>query len=120
MNKAAIITGASGNMGQAVVQKFVAEGYQVIGTVTQQDAALSRFGAAVEQVVVDLSDEPAAAAFVEKAIARYGRIDAAVLTVGGFAMGSIADTSTVAIAKQYTLNFETAYNVARPCFVQMM
>ncbi|HNA01169.1 MAG TPA: SDR family NAD(P)-dependent oxidoreductase [Ferruginibacter sp.] len=91
MNKAAIITGASGNMGQAVVQKFVAEGYQVIGTVTQQDAALSRFGAAVEQVVVDLSDEPAAAAFVEKAI-----------------------------AKQYTLNFETAYNVARPCFVQMM
>jgi len=120
MNKAAIITGASGNMGQAVVQKFVAEGYQVIGTVTQQDVALSRFGAAVEQVVVDLSDEPAAAAFVEKAIARYGRIDAAVLTVGGFAKGGIADTTTAEIAKQYTLNFETAYNVARPCFVQMM
>ena len=47
-------------------------------------------------------------------IAGYGRIDAAVLTVGGFAMGGIADTSTAEIAKQYTLNFETAYNVARP------
>jgi NAD(P)-dependent dehydrogenase (short-subunit alcohol dehydrogenase family) len=44
----------------------------------------------------------------------------AVLTVGGFAMGHIADTSTADILKQYKLNFETAYNIARPVFVQMM
>src|SRR6185312_4722371 len=47
-------------------------------------------------------------------------IDAAILTVGGFAMGSIAETKTSDILNQYKLNFETAYNVARPVFLQMM
>jgi short-subunit dehydrogenase len=46
---------------------------------------------------------------------RCGRIN-----VGGFAMGSVAETKTSDIGKQYKLNFETAYNVARPVFVQMM
>ena len=58
--------------------------------------------------------------FIKMVIAKYGSIDAAVLTVGGFAMGKIADTKTADIYKQYKLNFETAYNVARPAFVQMM
>ena len=35
-------------------------------------------------------------------------------------MGKIADTNTTDIQKQYKLNFETAYNTARPVFVQMM
>ena len=35
-------------------------------------------------------------------------------------MGSIAETKTSDIEKQYKLNFETAYNVARPVFTQMM
>ena len=35
-------------------------------------------------------------------------------------MGTIAKTSTADIAKQYRLNFETAYNMARPVFNQMM
>ena len=44
----------------------------------------------------------------------------AVLTVGGFAMADIAGTTTAMIGQQYRLNFETAYNVARPVFVQMI
>lgn len=35
-------------------------------------------------------------------------------------MGSIADTSSADLLKQYRLNVETAYHVARPVFVQMM
>jgi NAD(P)-dependent dehydrogenase (short-subunit alcohol dehydrogenase family) len=31
--KTAIVTGASGNMGQAVIKKFIDEGYKVIGTI---------------------------------------------------------------------------------------
>lgn len=37
MSKIAIVTGASGNMGQAVVKKFIDEGYKVIGTVVPND-----------------------------------------------------------------------------------
>jgi len=71
-------------------------------------------------VVVDLMNEEDSAKFVNEVTSKYGSVDAAVLTVGGFAMGSVAETKTSDIAKQYKLNFETAYNVARPVFVQMM
>lgn len=44
----------------------------------------------------------------------------AVLTAGGFAMGNIATTKTSDIFQQFQLNFETAYNIAHPVFLQMM
>ncbi|MGB4845032.1 MAG: SDR family NAD(P)-dependent oxidoreductase, partial [Ferruginibacter sp.] len=120
-NKTVIVTGASGNMGQAVVQKFLVEGYQVVGTIIPNDpTAFEIVDAKLEKAVVDLMNEDDSAKFVQSVIDKYGQIDAAVLTVGGFAMGQIADTKTADIAKQYKLNFETAYNVARPVFVKMM
>ena len=119
--KTAIVTGASGNLGQAVVKKFIDEGYKVIGTVIPDDTASVNFPAGrFEKVIVDLMNEDDAAKFIESIISKYGSVDAAILTVGGFAMGKIADTKTADIYKQYKLNFETAYNVARPVFVQMM
>ena len=119
--KTAIVTGASGNLGQAVVKKFIAEGYKVIGTIIPNDPVPMDFSAEqFEKVVVDLMSEEDSAKFINYVIEKYKSIDASVLTVGGFAMGKIADTSTADIMKQYKLNFETAYNVARPTFVQML
>ena len=119
--KTAIITGASGNLGQAVVKKFLAEGYHVIGTVIPNDPVAIDFkDKNFETAVVDLMNEDASQHFVEAVTAKHGSIDAAVLTVGGFAMGKISETKTSDIVKQYKLNFETTYNVARPVFVQMI
>jgi len=119
--KTAIVTGASGNMGQAVVKKFIDEGYKVIGTIIPDDPVPMDFPEdKLEKVVVDLMNEDDSEKFVSTITSKYGSVDAAVLTVGGFAMGSIAETKTSDIAKQYKLNFETAYNAARPIFVQML
>ena len=119
--KTAIVTGASGNMGQSVVKKFLAEGYFVIGTLAPGNhVAVESNGKNFETAVVDLMNEEAAQQFVQFASVKHDRIDVAVLTVGGFAMGKIADTKTSDIEKQYKLNFETAYNTARPIFVQML
>ena len=119
--KIAIVTGASGNMGQAVIKKFIDEGYKVIGTVIPNDPVPVDFAAdKFDKVVVDLMSENDAAKFVNDIVSKYGSVDAAVLTVGGFAMGSVAETRTSDIAKQYKLNFETAYNTGRPIFVQML
>ena len=119
--KTAIVTGASGNMGQAVIKKFIDEGYKVIGTVIPNDPVPIDFPEdKLEKVVVDLMNEEDSAKFIASVISKYGSVDAAVLTVGGFATGGVAETKTSDIAKQYKLNFETAYNVARPVFVQMM
>lgn len=119
--KTVIITGASGNLGQAVVKKFLSEGYTVIGTVVPNDTVPMEIeDDRLKKVVVDLMNEEDSMKFIADVVSTYGSIDAAVLTVGGFAMGKIADTKTSDIAKQYRLNFETAYNVARPVFNQMM
>jgi len=119
--KVAIVTGASGNMGQAVVKKFIAEGYYVVGTIIPNDPAPMDFPSdKFEKIVVDLENEDDSQKFVGAILEKHGSVDAAILTVGGFAMGKIADTKTADIAKQYKLNFETAYNVARPVLVQML
>lgn len=120
-NKTAIVTGASGNMGQAMVKKFLAEGYNVVGTIIPNDPVpFDVDDKKLEKVIVNLMDEEDSAKFVQNVITKYGSVEVAVLTVGGFAMGKIADTKTADVYKQYKLNFETAYNIARPCFVQMM
>jgi NAD(P)-dependent dehydrogenase (short-subunit alcohol dehydrogenase family) len=120
-NKTVIVTGASGNMGQAVVRRFLAEGYNVVGTIIPNDTVpLEITNPNLEKVIVDLMDETDSEKFIQNVIAKYGGVDIAVLTVGGFAMGKLADTKTVDVYKQYRLNFETAYNIARPSFVQMM
>ncbi|NOT50449.1 MAG: SDR family NAD(P)-dependent oxidoreductase [Chitinophagaceae bacterium] len=119
--KIAIVTGASGNLGQAVIRKFIAGGYEVIGTTIPNDPVAVDFPAtSFEKVVVNLMDEADSEKFVAGVISKYGTVDAAILTVGGFAMGKISDTSSSDIMKQYKLNFETAYHVARPVFTQMM
>jgi NAD(P)-dependent dehydrogenase (short-subunit alcohol dehydrogenase family) len=118
-NKISIVTGAHGNMGRAIVARFAADGYHVIGVDADSTNSISDLPS-VESHVVDLMSEDAAQAFVQSMIVKHARIDVAVLTVGGFAMGSIAETKTSDILQQYKLNFETAYNVARPVFLQMM
>jgi NAD(P)-dependent dehydrogenase (short-subunit alcohol dehydrogenase family) len=119
--KTVIVTGANGNLGSAVVKKFIQQGFFVCGTSlhpskTGDDPSSDMF----EQTIVNLEDEVESEKFIHKIVEKYHTIDAAVLTVGGFAKGTISNTTTADIKKQYQLNFETAYNVAKPVFEQMM
>lgn len=120
-NKVAIITGASGNLGKAVADKFLAGGYIVSGTVhSRKENDTNSTNNKYEGVPVDLMNEKSAQQFVDAVIQKHHQIDVAVLTAGGFAMGSIAETTGTDILQQYELNFATAYNIARPVFTQML
>jgi NAD(P)-dependent dehydrogenase (short-subunit alcohol dehydrogenase family) len=57
---------------------------------------------------------------IAKAISDNKTIDAALLLVGGYAGGNIDATDGTLLKKMMTLNFETAYYVARPVFQQMV
>ncbi|MFI5128333.1 MAG: SDR family NAD(P)-dependent oxidoreductase [Chitinophagales bacterium] len=119
--KTAIVTGASGNLGQAVVKRFLSGDYYVVGTVIPNDPVeINIRDKNFETVIADLMNEDASEKFIDSVIAKQQTIDAAILTVGGFAMGKMADTKTSDVNKQLKLNFETAYNIARPVFNQMM
>lgn len=119
--KTVIITGANGNLGTSVTREFLNKGYQVVATVVTE--AMKTEIPAEERLdvqVVDLSNETAAAGFVQSVIDTYKTVDAALLLVGGFAAGDITNTSVSDIDKQISLNFKTAYHVTQPVFKHML
>jgi NAD(P)-dependent dehydrogenase (short-subunit alcohol dehydrogenase family) len=121
MPKTIIITGANGNLGAATVKKFLEEGYKVIALDhANNHLSFAAGNANFEWQALDLANEAASSAFVNNQIAAHGQIDGALLLVGGFAMGDIAATDGDAMRKMYTLNFETAYFLARPLFLHML
>lgn len=110
-----LVTGASGNLGHALVQQFTTAGDRVCGT-GQPPVETAGY----EGEKVDLMQEEAAGAWVGHVIEKYQTIDSAILTVGGFAMGGIRDTTLGMLEKQIQLNFHTAYTVGRPVFLQLL
>ena len=121
ISKLAIITGEAGNMGQALVKKFIKQGHDLVGMVVAGECIPTNHRIEYfEKKTVEILSETEADKFVKEKTAANKKIDTAVLTVGGFAMGKIADTSAADILKQYKLNYETAYHAAGPVFLQIM
>jgi len=118
--KTVIVTGATGNLGQAIIRKFLAEGNAVIGTITKKKPTVFDGQPGFEACVVDLAKEEEVASTMTTILRKYQAIDIAVLTAGGFAMGKIEDSDINVVRQQYQLNFETTYIIARFIFQQMM
>jgi NAD(P)-dependent dehydrogenase (short-subunit alcohol dehydrogenase family) len=120
MKRTVIITGAAGNLGKAAVQKFLKEDCHVIATVSPGKTLGYDVSGDVTVYPIDLSIEKEAEVLVETVAKKHPAIDVAVLTVGGFGGGPISETDGSGLRKMYTLNFETAYFLARPVFLRMM
>lgn len=121
MNKTIIITGASGNLGKATVEKFVRDGYTLVVTVAPGlKLGFYEDHPQVDIQYVDMMDEAGVEGMVNDVVKKYGGVQAALLIVGGYAGGTIKDTTSSAVQKMIDLNFKTAYHVARPVFNQMI
>jgi NAD(P)-dependent dehydrogenase (short-subunit alcohol dehydrogenase family) len=119
--KTVVITGAAGALGKGVLQKFLQEGYRVIATVRNEaERAQLTEQANLHIQMIDLSSEEATASYFQQAISEYGSIDAALLLAGGYLYGGIEQTGRAEIEGQLSINFYTAYNVAKPIFRHMM
>ena len=118
--KTVIITGASGNLGKACVEKFLQEGYRVIATTSPGKTLGFEVNGTVETYEADLTDEKSVEQVVARIIAHHATIDAALLLVGGYTSGGIKEADNAALRKMFTLNFNTAYFVVRPLFQQML
>lgn len=84
-DKVAVVTGACGGIGQAIVAKFVAEGASVIvadldGVEAEQVAAT--YGDKARGLAVDVTDYAQVEAMVEAAVEHFGTLDVIVNNAG--------------------------------------
>lgn len=118
--KTVLITGASGNLGEATVKKFLTQGYSVIATVSPgKKLGYEVTTGNVTTYEADLTNEEMVNKVISEIINNHQSIDIAVLLVGGFVAGNVDATAGSLLRKMYALNFETAYFTARPVFSQM-
>lgn len=117
MEKTAIISGANGALGSVTVQKFLDESYFVAGLYHSHQE--THPGKNFRRYAVNLLDENATNNTVREIITEKSSISVLVCTAGGFAPGNIDNTHTAELQKQYMLNFQTAYNLVQPVYLQM-
>ena len=107
--KVALITGAKGGLGTFVTEAFLAAGAKVVGVrdrSRRRDFDHPKFTA----MPAELSSGEAARKLAADVIARFGRIDALVHVMGGFAGGqSVADTDDATFEKMLDLNYRAAF-----------
>ena len=93
-----LLTGASRGLGFATARALVDDGARVLvssRSAGSVDAAVTSLGGApaAHGLAADLADAGAASALVEAATARLGRVDGALVSVGGPAPGSVLEVS---------------------------
>lgn len=111
--KTILVTGASGHLGKDVVEHFHAQGYAVRATFSSdRDLTLFDHLPNVHPHVVNVLDESSVAGFL--ATIADVKIRAAVLLVGGFAMGTMQQTDDKLLQKMIDLNFMSAFNIVKP------
>lgn len=84
-NKVALVTGATGGIGQACARKLVAQGAVVILVDLDRnrlDELARDIGGETLCLVADVSDEQQSINYVQAALTRYSRIDQAFLNAG--------------------------------------
>jgi 3-oxoacyl-[acyl-carrier protein] reductase len=93
-----IVTGASRGLGRATAEVLVAEGARVVLNARDEDrlnAASAQLGGADVALPIagDLAEEDLASRLIASAHARFGRLDGAVVSVGGPPPGSALDVT---------------------------
>lgn len=111
-NRTVLITGANGGLGRAVTKQFLDAGALAAGVYRSGPPPLEHerfFG-----IEADLSVPEGAAAAVEKARSRTGRLDALIHLVGGFAGGKpVAQTGDATWKQMLDMNLNTAFYAMR-------
>ncbi|MCL3817467.1 SDR family oxidoreductase [Aeromicrobium wangtongii] len=87
-----ILTGASGGLGLATAEQLVAEGARVVISSRRQesvDRAVAALGAGAVGIALDNADASAPGRLIATAQERFGRLDGALISVGGPPAGPI-------------------------------
>jgi NAD(P)-dependent dehydrogenase (short-subunit alcohol dehydrogenase family) len=117
--KIALIPGAAGGLGSSVTRTFLEAGARVVGVsrhIKPGDFQHPNFTA----LPADLATGEAARQVAARVVSEFGRIDALIHLMGGFAGGtSVADTDDATMEQMLDMNFRSAFFMARAVLPQM-
>jgi 3-oxoacyl-[acyl-carrier protein] reductase len=114
--KVFVLTGASRGLGRATAELLVAEGARVVVTGRDQgrlDEATAALGENALGVLADNGEPGAADEVVSAAVHRWGRVDGALVSVGGPPTGTIMETPDEVWTSSFESVFVGALRVAR-------
>lgn len=116
-----IVTGAAGNLGQALCNVLSQQGCRVVAVYRKAPGPTTHLPAepAFSVGSVDLTDPAACAAVVAQAVGALGRVDGLVHTVGGFMMANIAEATAKSWEEMWRINVVTAANIIRAAWPAM-
>jgi NAD(P)-dependent dehydrogenase (short-subunit alcohol dehydrogenase family) len=109
--KIVMVTGAGGNIGQAVARRFAEAGATLV-LVGRKEAELTELVGELGGMpgIADVTDEASVDALVKTVEGKYGRIDVLAHTVGGFASGQPVHESPLDVwHKMMALNAQSVY-----------
>jgi NAD(P)-dependent dehydrogenase (short-subunit alcohol dehydrogenase family) len=117
--KIVLVTGANGGLGMHVTQAMLDAGATVIGVsqkIRQSDFTSSSFTA----LPVDISTASGAQKIIADAIARFGRLDILVHTVGGFAGGKpVHEIDDDTFQRMFEMNLNSTFYLLRAAIPAM-
>ncbi len=112
-DKVALVTGANGGLGTHVTKALLDSGFSAVGLaprIQQSDFNHTNFTA----LPTTINSLDAARKAVDSVIARFGKIDVLVHTVGGFAGGqTVADTDDATFQRMLDMNVTSAFHILR-------
>ena len=118
-DKVIIVTGAAGNVGSAVARLLASRGAKVAAVdtlgppLTAVMATLENPSRHLPIPEVDLTDPTACDSLVARVVHTLGGLHGVATTVGGFAMGKLAETSLDQWDAMFSLNVKTTWNIYR-------
>lgn len=122
----AVIPGGTGSVGRCLVPLLIDRGFRVAVTYLLPEEANSleeQIDLDEDRLIVrrvDVTDADAATAFVEEAVAAFGKINVMASLVGGWAGGrDVAETSDVRLERMLDINLRTAWNTSRAAIPHM-
>ena len=120
MSKIAVVTGAAGGMGRAIVAQLMADGCHVVGLDVDTDGLNDLAGDGFTGIVTDLTDTAAITAAFAQIEAAHGGIDALVNNAGTCFMSEFPDIPEAEFEKQMSLNFSGAFHCCQAAIKLMM
>jgi NAD(P)-dependent dehydrogenase (short-subunit alcohol dehydrogenase family) len=110
--KIVVITGASGALGQVVLERAIASG-AIVAAVDHAATTPSSAPQRLQVGGVDLSDAAQADAAIAAVVKEFGKIDVLINIAGAFAFENVTDGSNKSWETMHRLNLLTALNASR-------